>query len=104
MKDWAPEELQGHLEKGDRVFLKLWKKGCGPCRLSTPAIERIEAADQHALQFGQICVDDHPEMFEITGVDSVPAFFIFKDRKMAGKFLGFKGLEKLKTFVDEAMA
>jgi len=104
MKDWTPDQLQNHIESGNRIFLKLWKKGCGACKLSIPAIERIQAADQSGMHFGQISTDDHPEILEITGTEVLPAFFVFSDRKLKGSITGFKGLEKLKAFVDEASA
>lgn len=103
MQNWTPEELQDKLGQGDVVFLKLWKKGCGACKLSIPALERIEAANPHGLTFGQIDSDAHPEILEITGTEVLPAFFVFKGGEMKGSFVGFKGLEKLKTMIDEAM-
>lgn len=104
MQDWSPDDLRKHLDKGDKVFLKLWKKGCGACKLSIPAIERIEAANTHGLTFGQISTDDHPEIMEIAETEVLPVFFVFADQEMKGKHEGFKGLDRLKTFVDESMA
>lgn len=103
MENWTPDQLTEAIETGKPVFLKLWKKGCGPCKLSEPALERIVAGDKHGLVFGQILVDDHPEMFEIAETDILPAFFVFKDKDMKGKFIGFKGLAKLQEFVDSAV-
>ena len=103
MQDWTPQNLQQELARSNDVFLKLWKKGCGACKLSTPAIERIEAADQHGLKFGQINVDDHPELLELADTEVLPAFLIFKNKKVAGKFVGFKGLAKLQAMVDETL-
>ena len=103
MKDWTPEELQRHLDAGDKVFLKLWKKGCGACKLSIPAIERIEAANTSGVVFGQICTDDHPEILEITETDVLPVFFVFVSKEQKGRLEGFKGLEKLKGMVEEAL-
>ena len=102
MKDWTPNDLQGHLEAGTSVFLKLWKKGCGACKLSIPAIERIEASNTHGLTFGQICTDDHPEILEIAESEVLPMFFVFANKEMKGKLEGFKGLDRLKTFVEES--
>ena len=34
MEVWSPDDLKSHLDKGEKVFLKLWKKGCGICKLS----------------------------------------------------------------------
>jgi thioredoxin-like negative regulator of GroEL len=103
MQDWTPETLQEHIEAGKGVFLKLWKKGCGACKLSTPSIERLEAANEHGLVFAQICTDDHPEMLEIADTEVLPTFFVFRDKSIAGTHIGFKGLERLKAFVDEAV-
>jgi thioredoxin-like negative regulator of GroEL len=103
VKDWSPDELQKNLEAGSKVFLKLWKKGCGACKLSIPALERIEAADTHGLKFGQICTDDHPEILEISESHVLPVFFVFADKQMRGHLEGFKGIEKLKSMIDEAL-
>ena len=104
MDAWTPEQMGDHIEAGDKVFLKLWKKGCGACKMSIPAIERIEAANEHGLIFGKICTDDHPEMMEIAETEVLPHFFIFKDKQMVGSLAGFKGLEKLKDFVKTTMS
>jgi thioredoxin 1 len=104
MEVWSPQDLEKRLDQGDRVFLKLWKKGCGPCKLSTPAVERLEARNQHNLVFGQICADDHPEILEVTGTEVLPAFFVFVGGEMKGSFVGFKGLQKLEEFLDQAVA
>lgn len=104
MDNWTPDDLKKNLDEGKDVFLKLWKKGCGACKLSQPAIERIMAADKHGLVFAQICTDDFPEMYEIAETEVLPTFFVFKDKKLAGKNIGFKGLAKLQAFVDSTIS
>jgi thioredoxin-like negative regulator of GroEL len=103
METWRPEDLQERLDRGERVFVKLWKKGCGPCKLSTPAVERLEAHNRFNLTFGQICADDYPEILEITGSDVLPAFFVFNEEGLKGTFKGFKGLQKLEEFLQESL-
>lgn len=99
MQDWNPEQLQQHIEAGNKIFLKLWKKGCGACKLSIPAVERLQASDKHGLTFAQISVDDHPEMLEIADTEVLPVFFAFKEKAMAGTVIGFKGLKTLEDLV-----
>ena len=103
MENWTPEHLQEQIESGATVFLKLWKKGCGACKLSIPAIERIVAADTHQTRFGQISTDDHPEILEITDTEVLPAFFVFKDKSMVGQVIGFKGIKSLQELIDKAL-
>jgi thiol-disulfide isomerase/thioredoxin len=105
LNNWTPDDLKSQLDAGANVFLKLWKKGCGACKLSEPAIERIAAEWQpKGLVFGQIQADEHPEIMEIADTDVLPVFFVFKDQEMKGRFIGFKGLAKLEAFVSESMA
>ena len=101
MQSWNPDELKAAIEEEKSVFLKLWKKGCGPCKLSSPACERLEAADTSGMIFAQISTDDYPEMLEIAEVESLPAFFLFADKKMQGKTFGFKGIKKLEEFIAQ---
>lgn len=102
MKEWNPDELKESLDGGGKVFLKLWKKGCGPCKLSVPAVERLEKEYGQSMDFGQICIDDFPEMMDIADSEVLPAFFVFNSKKMVGKTIGFKGLAKLKELVESA--
>lgn len=103
MLTWNPDDLQQAIESNELIFLKLWKKGCGPCKLSKPALERLETSDELGIKFAEICTDDYPEMFEIAQTDVLPAFFIFQNKKMLGKSIGFKGFDKLKSFIEDTL-
>ncbi len=99
MQNWTPDDLKKLLDENTKVFLKLWKPGCGACKLSLPALERLEAANLHGLTFGQIDVMTFPQMLDIADTDVLPCFFIFADQKLKGKSIGFKGIKKLEEFV-----
>jgi thioredoxin-like negative regulator of GroEL len=95
-----PTELQEKIESGRPIFLKLWKKGCGACKLSVPAIERLEAAHGETVSFVQILADDHPDILEITESEVLPAFYVFKDKSMVGSQVGFKGIKGLESLIS----
>lgn len=99
MTDWTPDELKGHLDQGTKVFVKLWKKGCGVCKLSEPATDRMEKKNPYGMTFARISVDEYPEMLEVSGTEVLPAFFVFADKEKKGHLVGFKGLKKLEEFV-----
>lgn len=96
----TPDDLKSRLDEGQRIFLKLWKPGCGVCKLSEPATDRLEKANPHNLTFLKISVEDYPEMLEVSGTEVLPAFFVFADKEKKGLNIGFKGLKKLQDFVD----
>ena len=103
MEVWSPDDLKSHLDKGEKVFLKLWKKGCGICKLSNSATDRLEKTNEHGLTFGKISLTDFPEMAAISDTEMLPAFFIFEEGKKKGTYTGFKGLKELQEFVDGTM-
>ena len=104
MIDWTPKELKAHLDESKAVFLKLWKPGCGACKLSEPATDRLEAkyasASDEAISFVKIDASSHPEILEISESEVLPAFFLFKGGQMKGKVIGFKGIKKLQELFD----
>ncbi|MCX6118199.1 MAG: thioredoxin family protein [Proteobacteria bacterium] len=102
MQDWSPNDLKVNLEKGHSIFLKLWKKGCGACKLAIPATDRLEASNEHNMTFAQISTDDYPEILEIADTEVLPMFFVFVGGEMKGRLEGFKGLDKLKSMVEES--
>jgi thiol-disulfide isomerase/thioredoxin len=102
MLDWTPDQLKESLDNGSDVFLKLWKPGCGACKLSESATRRLEDANEHQLIFGAIDVDQFPEMLSLAEVETIPVFFVFRQKEMKGKVIGFKGINKLKSMIDEA--
>lgn len=101
METWTPSDLKSKLDAQKDVFLKLAKPGCGVCKLSKPATDRLEAEFQQ-LQFGQINVADHPELLELAQTEVVPTFIVFWQGKKT-KYEGFKGLEKLRDMVSNAV-
>ena len=103
MEAWTPDELKAHLDQGERIFLKLWKKGCGICKLSSPATDKMEKDNLHQMIFAKICIDEYPEMMHIAGTEVLPVFFLFDQKKKKGVYTGFKGLQKLEEFVEESL-
>lgn len=104
MEDYDPQKLKNSLDNGDRVFLKLWKKGCGICKLSNSATDRMEKDNPHDLKFVRINVEEHPEMMGLADSEVLPLFFVFADKEKKGRYIGFKGLDKLESFVQESLA
>jgi thiol-disulfide isomerase/thioredoxin len=96
----TPKTLENALLNHKKVFLKLWKKGCGACKMSDPAVSRLASARGEDIFFAQISVTDFPEMYEIAETDVLPVFFAFQNQKLTGKMVGFKGIKALEEFID----
>ncbi len=101
MKNITPADLEQKLADGRAIFLKLWKKGCGACKLSEPAISRLEPIHGLSYEFVSISVDDYPEILELSETDVLPAFFVFKNGELKGNLLGFKGIKNLEDLISK---
>lgn len=102
MTDYTPKTLENLLASAPRVFLKIWKKGCGPCKLSTSAIERLEKTWGEKVHFAQISASEYPEMLEIAETDVLPIFVSFEGGRLIKKLEGFKGLQTLENFLGQS--
>lgn len=100
IQSWTPDQLKAELDKGSTVFLKIWKEGCGACKLSEPAVERLYQAHHQQMSFAQISASEYPEILELSGSEVLPTFFTFKEQKLVGQVIGFKGIAKLQAIVD----
>lgn len=100
MLTWTPEELEKKLESGNNIFLKLWKPGCGACKLSQPAVKRVQELYSDQYLFGEINAEEFPEILEIADTEVLPVFFLFKDKKLQNKQIGFKGQAKLQELFN----
>ena len=100
MEEFTPVSLKKTLDEGGSVFLKLWKPGCGACKLSESATDRLEKSHADSLQFAKIDVSEFPEMLGISGSEVLPVFFVFRKGEMKSKVIGFKGIKKLTEAIE----
>jgi len=70
------------------VLVDFWAEWCGPCRMISPLLEQI--ANDHAgkLVVGKVNVDQEQALASKYGIQSIPAFFIFKNGLVADQFVG----------------
>jgi len=70
------------------VLVDFWAEWCGPCRMISPLLEQI--ANDHAgkVVVGKVNVDQEQALAFKYGIQSIPAFFIFKDGQVTDQFVG----------------
>ncbi len=102
MQQWTPEQLQEQLDSGSTVFVKLWRNECAPCKAATPVVEKL-STEFPDIVFGEVSIDDYPEVAEAANVRAVPAFFVFVNKQLKGQHLGFRGADALKKFLEDSI-
>src|SRR5437588_3995243 len=70
------------------VVVDLWAPWCGPCRTLGPIIERVVDATEGRVELVKVNVDENPRISATFQVQSIPAVYAMKDRKVVDGFIG----------------
>jgi putative thioredoxin len=81
------------------VVVDLWAPWCGPCKTLGPIIERVIDATEGRVVLAKVNVDDNPRISQTFQVQSIPAVFAIKDRKIIDTFIGALPEGQIKTWV-----
>ena len=82
------------------VVVDLWAEWCGPCRTLGPILERVVAATEGKVELVKVDVDANPRVATTFQVQSIPAVFALKDRKIVDSFIGALPEPAVQEFVD----
>ena len=70
------------------VLVDFWAEWCGPCRMIAPLLEQIAKEHPGKVVVGKVNVDQEQDLAAKYGIQSIPAFFIFKNGEIAEQFIG----------------
>ncbi len=81
------------------VVVDLWAEWCGPCRTLGPILERVVAETGGRVALAKIDVETNPRAAATFQVQSIPAVFAVKDRKIVDSFIGALPEARAREFV-----
>ena len=70
------------------VVVDLWAPWCGPCKTLGPILEKVIDSTDGAVELAKINVDENPRSGATFRVQSIPAVFALRDRKIVDSFIG----------------
>lgn len=78
---------------------------CPPCRMMTPAVERLAVEFDGKVKIGKLDVDYNQEIAIRYGVMSIPTLGLFKDGKLVDRLVGYPGgAAPIRDWIAEAAA
>jgi thioredoxin 2 len=85
------------------AIVDLWAPWCGPCRMVSPALERVATELAGRVKLVKVNVDDAPKLSERFAVQAVPTLMVVKDGQVVARKAGAAPASALRGWVEEAL-
>jgi putative thioredoxin len=85
------------------VVIDLWADWCGPCKTLGPIIEKVVDETGGKVLLAKLDVDNNPQVAQALRVQSIPAVFVAKDRKLFQGFIGAQPEHVVRQFVESLL-
>jgi len=82
------------------VIVDLWAEWCGPCKSLGPIIEKVVDESDGRAVLAKVDVDANPRVAQSFQVQSIPAVYAVRDRKVVDGFVGAIPEAQVRAFVD----
>lgn len=83
------------------VVIDLWAAWCGPCRTLGPILEKVVAERAGEVVLVKIDVDANPRASASFQVQSIPAVYAIRDRKVVSGFVGAQPEPAVRAWLAE---
>jgi thioredoxin 2 len=86
------------------VVVDLWAPWCGPCRMVSPALERVAKDLAGRVKLVKVDVDQAPKLSERFSVRAVPTLLVMRGGEVIARQAGAAPAAALRRWVDDALA
>lgn len=82
------------------ILVDFWAPWCGPCKQLAPLLERAVSAAGDKVRLVKMNIDDHPQIAQQLGVQSIPAVIAFQRGQPVDGFVGALPESQIVAFLE----
>ncbi len=98
------EIYKEYINKSDKpVLVEFSAPWCVYCRRLEPALEQVAEEYQDTMIFGQVNIDNEPNLAEIEKIEVVPTLLLYKNGKVVHSIVAPESRYQLETFIKESL-
>src|SRR5437763_16713286 len=86
------------------VVVDLWAEWCGPCKTLVPIIEKVVGETAGKVELAKIDIDANPGVAQAFRVESIPAVFAIRGKRVGDQFIGALPEAQVRGFVSRLAA
>ena len=83
------------------VLVDFWAAWCGPCKMTAPVLEEIDAEIGSEVKIVKVDVDNNQATAGEYGIMSIPSLLLFVDGELKAKTAGFMPKDALIDFIND---
>jgi thioredoxin 2 len=84
----TPQSFDAEITASVPVVVDFWAPWCGPCRIVTPALERLANTYAGRLKVVKLNVDEAPDIGARYGVQGIPLLVLVRDGRELDRRVG----------------
>ena len=93
--------FEAEVLKSDKpVLVDFWAEWCMPCRMLGPTIEKLAKDYAGKVKVGKVDTDSNRDVSMRYGISAIPTVILFRDGKVAQKFVGLRQEKEFKEVLD----
>jgi thioredoxin 2 len=102
--DATDEEFHAVAEESSLpVLVDVWAPWCGPCRMVSPALERLAGELAGKLKLVKVDADDNPEVSRRFEVKSIPTLVLLHRGEVVDKQIGALPEHQLRAWLESRL-
>ncbi|NQS88318.1 thioredoxin [Patescibacteria group bacterium] len=82
--NWEEEVIKSNIP----VMVDFWAEWCMPCKMISPAVEKISNEWGEKIEVGKLNVDENPSIAGKYGIMGIPAILFFKNGDLVDQVVG----------------